>query len=262
MNPSDLFQQFQSIKTLETTRTCYEFHYLDTVGSTNSYAKRYQGKTPALFLSPDQTEGRGRFEREWVSPPYSGLSFTALYSELPFRENPGLIPILCAVSITEAINELYGLKTDIKWPNDIYLDNGKIAGILVESIAQKNRIEKFIIGMGINLYLPEEERARKQLADLPTNPRFLEEFMVFPPDPLALLEKTVTLLDKYLFSNNPDEIVRKWMSFCPHIGKKNSFTYRGEKHSGIINRLKTTGELVVTINNSEITLSSSDISFK
>ena len=98
-----------------------------------------------VVMAGIQTAGRGRFEdRKWITGPES-LCFSVLFHINDFPPLTSAIPLRIGLALTFAIEKTFGLKPQIKWPNDVLLKGRKVAGILVE-----NREEHIFIGMGIN----------------------------------------------------------------------------------------------------------------
>jgi len=131
-----------------------EICILAEVDSTNDEAKRMlQGKRSVLVVAEAQRRGRGRHGRTWESPP-GGLWFSlGLKVE---KGNLSLIPILAGVAVAQGLREL-GFASQIKWPNDILIDGKKVAGILVEADTREGEPSEVVIGIGINVNIPEEE---------------------------------------------------------------------------------------------------------
>ncbi len=102
-----------------------------------------------VILAEIQDKGRGRFNRKWVSPP-GGLWFTIiLKTVLPEKDLPKTT-LMAAYSIAEALGRDHGIQVNIKWPNDIYFQGKKLAGILTES--EKIAGTFYLVsGMGINV---------------------------------------------------------------------------------------------------------------
>ena len=135
-------------------RSIYLFQ---TVDSTNRLAKEMLKDEPegALILSESQTAGRGRMGRSFFSPEADGLYMSMkLKPNLP-AEEAIFLTAMAAVAVTRAIEKLYCLKTKIKWVNDIYFENKKLCGILVEGeIDGSGRLSRAILGIGVNLRAP------------------------------------------------------------------------------------------------------------
>lgn len=141
-------------------------HYHDTLPSTNELAFRMAtdgAEHGEVVVTDQQTAGKGRRGRAWVSPPGLNLYFSAiLRPELPPHRAPELT-LVAAVALAEALREAGG-NAQIKWPNDVQLDGLKVAGILTELSANPDQVNFVILGIGVNLnaqpeHFPEEVRA-------------------------------------------------------------------------------------------------------
>ncbi|MDY0383929.1 biotin--[acetyl-CoA-carboxylase] ligase [Trichlorobacter sp.] len=133
---------------------------LDEVGSTNLEAFRLaeagavEGTT---VLAERQTAGKGRLGRQWVSPGGVNLYLSVvLRPELPPYEAPQLT-FLSAVAVARTIEELTSMQPAIKWPNDLLLDNRKVAGLLNEMSAETDRVAFVILGIGVNLNMTADQ---------------------------------------------------------------------------------------------------------
>ena len=130
-----------------------EVVYKDSTGSTNEDAK--QGGREGIinrgvFIAGEQTKGKGRKGRTWVSPP-GGLYISLLVRpDMDSEKVPGMT-LMAAVKLCEALEKLTGAKTSIKWPNDVLIDGKKLAGILTESMVGMDGVEYVVCGMGINI---------------------------------------------------------------------------------------------------------------
>ena len=141
----------QNCKALNIT-TNFELEILQTVDSTNTYLKKLNPKAPYIILAEQQTNGRGRGNNIWHSPKYKNI-YLSLAWEFPTLSNISILSILVGISLHRSINKYLKLdlpELKIKWPNDIYYKDKKLAGILVET-TQQTKI-KCIIGIGINFY--------------------------------------------------------------------------------------------------------------
>lgn len=125
------------------TRTEYTFYLVDTIPSTNTYLKdnidSYPDKTVLIAL--EQTNGRGRYDRVWRSD--KDIIFSTL-----LKKN-GKYEIITPLAVCLALDK-FGFKTGVKWPNDIYLNDKKLCGILIEDVFQ-NKFKASVIGIGINM---------------------------------------------------------------------------------------------------------------
>lgn len=128
---------------------------LDTIGSTNDLAAEWAAGGAAdfsLILADEQTSGRGRAGRHWLTPRGSGLAFSLVLdpAALPQAE-AGLVTGLGAVAVAEALEAVYGLASEIKWPNDVLVGGRKLCGVLAEAHWEGAALDAIILGIGINI---------------------------------------------------------------------------------------------------------------
>ncbi len=130
-----------------------EVHWLDTAPSTNDYLRRLPlQKTARVALTWEQTEGRGRLGRTWISPPGESLALSlelgGLVPGVMDDSWRGALPLLIASELASAIDQIIGVSSEVKWPNDVLISGEKVAGILGE-IPEPGRV---IVGVGLNVW--------------------------------------------------------------------------------------------------------------
>ena len=144
---------------LETRFVGQRVIYYPSLTSTMGVARReaQQGAAEGtVIIADEQTAGRGRRGRVWLSPRGSIALSVILYPSLSHL--PSLI-MLASLAVVHSIESVTGLKSQIKWPNDVLVNGRKVCGILIESDVQGNAVNYAIIGIGIN--------ANLRLADFP-----------------------------------------------------------------------------------------------
>jgi BirA family biotin operon repressor/biotin-[acetyl-CoA-carboxylase] ligase len=125
----------------------------ESLGSTNTEAASWamQGSPEGLCIVADeQTAGRGRLERRWVSPKGAGLYCSVVLRPHISQRSLPLITLMTSLAVHDALLEFCGLETDIKWPNDVLADGRKLCGILSE-VVETTLGRAVIVGIGINL---------------------------------------------------------------------------------------------------------------
>jgi BirA family biotin operon repressor/biotin-[acetyl-CoA-carboxylase] ligase len=140
--------------------------HLDTTGSTNDRARELaQAGAPdgTVVLAESQTAGRGRQGRSWQAPRGSALTLSAIV-RLPADQLPKL-PVSAALAVCEACEQLAPVEAQIKWPNDVWVNRRKVAGILIESRPQQ---EWAVIGFGVNVST-ERQQFAPELRDSATS---------------------------------------------------------------------------------------------
>ena len=124
--------------------------YFETLDSTQTYLKKHfsQLDDKTVVIADEQTAGRGRFDRKWISQP-GGLYFSILLkpNKTDFLANLTQLMALC---ICQAV-EKYGINPNLKWPNDVQVNGKKLCGILSETIFEHDRIACLVLGIGINV---------------------------------------------------------------------------------------------------------------
>jgi len=127
---------------------------LSTVDSTNLEAKRLATIYPnqqLLIISEEQTAGIGRRGRVWQSEKGKGIYMSMLIRPNFSPEHASKMTLLAGLAVNEAINEVTGLVSAIKWPNDIVINGKKVCGILTEMSTEMNEIKHLVVGIGINV---------------------------------------------------------------------------------------------------------------
>lgn len=128
--------------------------HLDTVDSTNTWVKSHLEELSHLtcVTAQEQTAGRGRFKRHWVSPRGENI-YATLYLIVPLESgylaNLGQLMAFACAKVLRGI----GFEAELKWPNDILIQGRKIAGVLTETVTKDQEIG-VIIGIGINVNMP------------------------------------------------------------------------------------------------------------
>lgn len=209
----------------------------ETIGSTNARARKLadKGATHGTLVTADeQTKGRGRQGRTWVTP--SGVAIAA---SLVLREFDDLLPLRAGL----AVADVAGPDALVKWPNDVWLDGRKVAGILAESKAS----EWAVLGIGVNVAvdvasLPEE--AAEVAGTLGKSPADVE------PTLTALL----TALEKRL-GQDRDSVLVALRERDALLGRR----VRWQDGEGLGAGIDETGALRVDVNGREITLTAGEV---
>ena len=127
--------------------------YYPSLTSTMEVARREAQRGAAegtVIVADEQRGGRGRMKRTWLSPRGSLALSIILYPNVDYL--PSLI-MLASLAVVRSIETVTGLKSQIKWPNDVLINGKKVCGILIESDVQRNIVEYAIIGIGVNVNL-------------------------------------------------------------------------------------------------------------
>ncbi len=182
---------------LETKRLGRTWHHFDEVESTQLIAHDLVRKGTAdgtVVIAELQTAGRGRMLRPWDSAEGKGIWMTVILRPdvLPYQAPQ--FTLVAAVAVVQAIKALYpALETNIKWPNDLLINGKKCTGILTEMIADPDRIQALLIGIGINV--------NQQLHEFPEELQSIATSLAIElkekVDRAALLAKILGYLEHY-----------------------------------------------------------------
>lgn len=139
----------------------FKIHVFKSIDSTNEAAKREAlngAEEGSVWIAEEQTAGKGRKGRSFYSPPKTGIYMSLLLRPSFPPMTASLLTSVAATAVAVSLENILGVKTGIKWVNDVFLDGKKISGTLTESAmsVENNGLDYVIIGSGVNIEPPEE----------------------------------------------------------------------------------------------------------
>jgi BirA family biotin operon repressor/biotin-[acetyl-CoA-carboxylase] ligase len=217
----------------------------DSLPSTNTEAAKQamQGSEEGLcIVARGQTAGRGRLQREWISPAGAGLYFSIVLRPRIDASLWPLIPLMAALAVHDALIQACEVETDIKWPNDILFAERKLCGILAETI-ETDSGRAAIVGIGINLTtqaFPVELREATSV----------EAATGRAPDAEAVLQSLVRAFARryeiFQSAGGPEEIIREWSKRSSYANETRvCVSNGGETFAGLTRGLESDGALRV-----------------
>lgn len=223
----------------------FEPHYiwLDKVDSTNSYCmKKAEGGEPeglaiAAFV---QEKGRGQRGNSWESQEGANLTFSLLLRPIFLKvEEQFFLSKAIALSVCDWIN-VSGLHAKVKWPNDIYVGDKKVCGILIENSFSGVTLDVSVVGIGLNL------NQKKFPNDLP-NPTSITLLTGKEYRPELVLVELVTIIQKRYLQIKEDKLQldTDYLKNFYRLGEKHFFNANNEKIKAKIIGVKHTGELLL-----------------
>jgi BirA family transcriptional regulator, biotin operon repressor / biotin---[acetyl-CoA-carboxylase] ligase len=230
---------------LETEFIGRNFIYCDEIESTNSEllsGKQQYKKTGTVLLAEKQLAGKGRKDRTWQSARGLNLTFSILLmKDVVAGININHLNLAASLAVASAIENLHQLKTELKWPNDVLIDKKKVAGILTETSIKGTKIERAVIGFGINL-----------------NQIVFQGDFNFPPTSLKLelkadidreniLAEILNTFEELLLEleSKPKAILNEWRNKCQMIGDKITITENDKVKTGIFHDIDDDGFLLL-----------------
>lgn len=226
--------------------------YLEVVDSTNNYAANLikTSKPPdgTAIMAHSQESGRGQRGTAWNSAPGQNLTFSViLYPRKVEVQNQSLINKCFAVALADAVSELCGKNALVKWPNDIYVNNRKICGVLIENSIEGRFIASTVLGIGLNL----------NQAVFPGLPMATSVFAEsgFSSDREPSLHKVFHHLDKWYFLLNAGRfalIDESYHQMLFRLNEWHRFVYRDGEMMGKVRGVNNDGNLLLEKGSGEI----------
>jgi BirA family biotin operon repressor/biotin-[acetyl-CoA-carboxylase] ligase len=187
-----------------------------------------------------QRFGRGRIGRAWSSPPGTGIYCSILLRPQRDPEQMSGLTLLGAVAVAEAIHLAAHLTPAIRWPNDVLIQDRKVAGILTEAQRQEQEPPHVVMGIGLNVNTPSSV--------LPPEATSLSEAAGLPVDRLALARAVLQQLDHYYLAWLAGEtatIQQAWRSHLTTLGRQVTIQQQDRTLHGTAIDVTETGALVV-----------------
>lgn len=236
----------------------------EMVDSTNTMAKRLAAEGAeegTVVIAETQRKGRGRLGRKWESPK-GGLWFSLILRPKTHPSKLSLITFMSSVAVAKALQEMYGLAVQVKWPNDVLVGNKKVCGILTEANVKGEVVNFVVVGIGINVNI-----------DLHSFPQNLRESAISLK---ILLQKTVDkekllqlLFKKFkhyygLFQREKYHVLlAEWKELAAFLGKPVEIASLGERFVGKAVDVDENGALIIELENGSLRkIFSGDISLR
>jgi BirA family biotin operon repressor/biotin-[acetyl-CoA-carboxylase] ligase len=229
-------------------------------GSTNAdLLARAPGLTaPVLLVAEHQTAGRGRAGRSWLSEPGNSLTFSLAWRFADGLRGLAGLPLAVGVALAETLGQL-GQPVQLKWPNDVLKDGDKLAGILVETQVAPDGAAWTIVGIGLNLVMPDalEEKIGRSAAAMPWLARMDRDALM-----AALLDGLADALS--LFARQGfGAFGARWNKLHAWQGRHVVLLDRGEiQHEGLAAGVDDTGRLLLDTAAGRVAIVAGDVSLR
>lgn len=241
-----------------------KMHVLPSLASTNTYAKNNLDSLSngEVIFAHEQTSGKGRLGRTWSSPVGKSISMSLVLKPTMRFSDIALLTHLTAAALVDALEDW--VDATIKWPNDVLINNKKIAGILIETEFSGGDLRGVIIGIGINTNLDQRD-IPKDLQDKATS---IKEQTLTNIDPNTLLSRFFTCFEHYYADFLSNQLTRPFLTVCRNrsvlLGKDFWIIDSIGKRKALIQDIDPAGGLVVTYRdtNQTVTLTSTDFSIR
>lgn len=236
------------------------FIYCDEVDSTNTVllTNKDFNRDGTVLLAEYQSKGRGRKNRTWVSNAGQNLTFSILLKGDFKEKKVNLINLGSSLSVAQSLENLYQFDVELKWPNDVLVNKKKIAGILLESTSKGNKINKLVIGIGINVNQPnfpgkydiQPTSVRKEFKSIVSREKLLSE----------VLNNFESILQ--LVKEDPNKILNDWRNRCKMIGEKVKVVFDDKIKVGIFDDIDENGFLILKVGDTIEKIHYGDVSLR
>ena len=235
---------------LDTKLIGREIIYMDSIDSTNSHAKRLGEKDfidGTVIIAEEQTTGRGRLGREWVSPKGKGIWMTILLKPDINPERASQITLISAMAVVKGIKKASDIDTLIKWPNDLVLNGQKLCGILTELGAEIDRINYLCVGIGINVNQDKKDFGNYEL-NTATSLKIVSGSVV---DRKKLIGEVLKAFEdyytKFLKDSSIDFMVEEYKKSSANIGKEVRLITKDGEIEATAEDISSNGHLIVRL---------------
>jgi BirA family transcriptional regulator, biotin operon repressor / biotin---[acetyl-CoA-carboxylase] ligase len=236
------------------------FVYCEEVDSTNSVllSSKDYNQHGTVMLAENQTQGRGRKNRQWFSNSGQNLTFSILLKDELNPDSINIINLGTSVCVAQALENLFQLNVELKWPNDVLVNGRKIAGILLESTSKGSKINRLVIGLGINVNQPNfpgkfdlpPTSVRKEFKDQVSRERLLSEI-------LNNFEETLEIVKK-----DKSKVLNDWRARCKMIGEKVNVLEEDKVKFGVFVDIDDDGFLILKVGEKKEKIHFGDVSLR
>jgi BirA family transcriptional regulator, biotin operon repressor / biotin---[acetyl-CoA-carboxylase] ligase len=236
-------------------------YYYPEIGSTNDEAFRL-GQTNApegtVVVAEEQTQGRGRMQRAWHSPPGANI-YTSIILRPDFE--PARAPqlsIASGVAVAETLNHYCPGRIQLKWPNDVLISGKKICGILAQMKISGSTIDFVVLGIGINVNI-HLGQFPQEIKNIATSLAIETKQEVLRQDVIISLYENMAKWYKHLAQTGFAAVKEKWLSLAPMIGQEVQVLFHNDRVSGKALDLDEDGSLIIlTAQNETLKVSAGD----
>jgi BirA family biotin operon repressor/biotin-[acetyl-CoA-carboxylase] ligase len=236
--------------------------YFDVISSTNDIALEWISRGAedvSLVVADEQTAGRGRMDRKWVTRKGTSLAFSLIFRPEKSDNTPLYAP-LGALGVAIALEDLYSLQPKIKWPNDVLLERKKVCGILTEASWHESHLDGIVLGIGINI----ASSAIRAEDDFIFPASTLQSNLNKPVDRLDLLEKVLLEIIQWRQLLGSPEFIQAWNKRLAFLNEEVQINQPGQEILvGSVSHIAQDGLLwLKQKDGKEVSVSAGDVSLR
>ncbi|MDP2643637.1 MAG: biotin--[acetyl-CoA-carboxylase] ligase [Desulfobacterales bacterium] len=246
----DKVSAYEIAEGIETVSVGREIFYYASTESTNKVAKTRALNGAAdgsVIIAEEQTRGRGRLDRNWLSPPGKNILLSIIF-------RPGIQPrevfsltMLSSLGVIKAIESRCGLSASIKWPNDIYIGHLKTGGILTEFNAEQDRVDFAVVGIGLNVNF--DPAGYPEIAGIATSLSRESGKEISRVSLVQAMLKEIDTLYTVFKRGGFSQIFVQWKACSMVIGKAVTVISQNRMEHGVVDSIREDGCLILQVEN-------------
>ena len=260
----DLLLPWEITENLKTKFIGKRAYYFDSIDSTQNFALKIasqDNENGTVIISKKQTGGKGRMKRKWFSP-VGGIWMSVIIHPDFDISNITLVPIATSLALCMAIEKTIKIRPKLKWPNDITIKGKKVAGILVDTSIESNKIESLILGVGINFKI-KQEKLKKNIVNSP-NYYGATTLVKKNESALHLVQQFLYELEvifQWINSGLTKKIIFEWAKRSSTIGKNISIIDDKKIVTGKAIKIDNDGALIISKNKQTTRILIGDVTY-
>lgn len=193
----------------------------------------------AVVIADEQTAGRGRLGRQWVSPPGSNLYLSVILR--PPATHLRQLSIICPLAICQAVEEVTGLAAKIKWPNDVLVAARKVSGVLLDAELVGDRVQYAVAGIGLNVNF--DPSTYEELRDIATS---LKRELGREVSREAVLAALLNHLEQlYQAALRGEDVEQAWKERLDTLGRRVQVHFADRVEEGVAADTDSDGALIL-----------------
>ena len=198
-----------------------------------------------VIIAEEQTAGRGRFDRQWVSSAGQNLTMSVVLR--PQVEALRQVNMAACLSVVRAIRTATGLSPTIKWPNDVRIGELKVCGILIESRVEEGQLGYMVVGIGLNVNF--DPAPHDEIAPIATS------LMLEAGGPVPRLPLCHALLTEFdrLYATSGEAVRQEWRAALETLGRQVRVRWGDVVDEGLATDVDAEGNLVLQLNDGTYT---------
>ncbi|MFQ5456303.1 MAG: biotin--[acetyl-CoA-carboxylase] ligase [Nitrospirota bacterium] len=250
----------RSLNTKIIGKTIYQFKKVDSTNRISADMAKKGVEEGTVLIAEIQEKGRGRIGRSWFSPE-GNIYLSIILRPALSSQMASLLTLIASISVTRVIRDITSLDAKIKWPNDIFIRNKKVGGILTELSADSEKIRYAVVGIGLNVNI-EKNDLPEEISSVATSLREEAGRSIDRRSLVVNLLEDFELWYAVMKNRERDRILNEWKRLSDTIGRWVEVRLHDKKIEGLAYDITEDGYLKIRLkDNSLETVVAGDICY-